>query len=147
MAATTFRCRLITPDAVVLDEPVVGAIVPAWDGLLGVLPNRAPIVAQLGSGELRLDFADKGGAKGGSRAFFVDDGFVQMVENQLTILAAKAIAAEQLSESDAQTELNALNAKPTEGLPPAAAERLSSDKRRAQAKVRTAKSFKSRGAI
>ena len=58
MAANSFQCRLITPTAKVLDEAVVYASVPAWDGLMGVLPNRAPIVAKLGLGELRLQFAD-----------------------------------------------------------------------------------------
>ena len=105
MATQTFRCRLITREALVLDEPATAAVIPAWDGLMGVLPGRAPIVAQLGTGELRLDFPDSGPAKGGSRAFFVDDGFVQMVNNELTILAVTAIPAESLSETDAQAEL------------------------------------------
>src|SRR5438874_5195661 len=38
--------------------------------LFGVMPNRAPIVAKLGIGELRIDFASAGGgeARGGSRS-------------------------------------------------------------------------------
>jgi F-type H+-transporting ATPase subunit epsilon len=147
VAGSTFRCRLITPDAVVLDEPATNAVVPAWDGLFGVLPNRAPIVAQLGTGELRIDFPDKGSAKGGSRSFFVDDGFVQMLDNKLTILAARAVAAEALSEADAQAEFAAVSGKTADGLTPAEAERLAGDKRRAEAKVRAAKNFRARGAI
>ena len=41
------------------------------------------------AGELRVDFPDRGNAKGGSRSFFVADGFVQMLNNELTILAAR----------------------------------------------------------
>src|SRR5436309_715374 len=105
VAERSFRCRLITPAAQVLDDAAVYASVPAWDGLFGVMPNRAPIVAKLGLGELRIDFADTGTAKGGSRAFLVEDGFVQMVNNRLTILAAKAFPVESLDAGQAEREL------------------------------------------
>jgi F-type H+-transporting ATPase subunit epsilon len=90
--AKTFRCRLITPTAQVLDDQVIYASVPAWDGLFGVLPGRAPIVAKLGKGTLRLDYPTGGQGPSGSKAFAVEDGFVQMVNNKLTILATKAEA-------------------------------------------------------
>lgn len=145
--AKTFRCRLITREAQVLDEPAVAAVVPAWDGLFGVLPGRAPIVAQLGTGELRLDFPDNGPAKGGSRSFFVDDGFVQMVNNELTILAVRAIAAEGLSESEAQAEVSELAARSESGLDEPARRQLREQRQRAGAKLRAARNFKSRGSI
>lgn len=105
MAAKTFQCRLITPTAKVLDEPVTYASVPAWDGLFGVLPGRAPIVAKLGVGELRLDFPDTKGAAGGSRSFVIDEGFAQMVGDRLTILANQAVPVESLVEADAKADL------------------------------------------
>lgn len=141
MAESTFQCKLITPEAKVLDEPVTYASVPAWDGLFGVLPNRAPIVAKLGLGELRLDFPGASGARGGSRSFLVEDGFVQMVNNRLTILAAKAIPTESITASDAKAELAEADARTVpEGTPDAKAtkERLARDRRRAQLKVRLA---------
>ncbi|MBL9031648.1 MAG: F0F1 ATP synthase subunit epsilon [Phycisphaerae bacterium] len=140
MAEKTFQCKLVTPAAQVLDEPVTYASIPAWDGLFGVQPNRAPIVAKLGLGELRLDFPDKGNAKGGSRSFLVDDGFVQMVNNRLTILAAVATPVESLSEADAASELAALErAAPADK---ASAARANKDKARARLKVRLAKRSK-----
>ncbi|MBY0311775.1 MAG: F0F1 ATP synthase subunit epsilon [Phycisphaerales bacterium] len=143
--ATTFRCKLITPEAQVLDEPATGAVVPCWDGLLGVLPGRAPMVMQLGTGQLRIDFPDKGQAKGGSRAFFVDDGFVQMVDGTLTILAAHATGAEKLSESEAQAELASVNARRTENMSAVELDQHARDKKRAEAKVQAAKTFKAQG--
>lgn len=147
MTNSTFRCRLITREALVLDEAATAAVLPAWDGLMGVLPGRAPLVAQLGSGELRLDFPDSGSAKGGSRAFFVDDGFVQMVNNELTVLAVTAIPAESMNESDAKAEVAELAARKTEGLPQSEQDRIRDRQQRAAAKLRTVQSFKSRGAI
>jgi F-type H+-transporting ATPase subunit epsilon len=147
MANPTFRCRLITREAQVLDERATAAVIPAWDGLMGILPNRAPLVAQLGTGELRLDFAEPGSGKGGSRAFFVDDGFVQMVNNELTILASTAIPAESLSESEAQAELAEASARNLESLPQVERERVRTRQRKAEAKLRTARTFKARGTI
>ncbi len=137
--AKSFRCRLVTPEAQVFDSQASSAVVPVWDGLLGILPGRAPMVMQMGAGELRVDFADA--AKGGSRAFFVNDGFVQMVGNELTILAANAVPAEKLSETEAQAELSAANARRTEGEPPASVERIRKARASAAAKVRAARSL------
>lgn len=142
--AKTFRCRLITPEAQVFDTEAVSAVLPIWDGLLGVLPGRAPMVMQMGAGELRVDFADAGPGRPASRAFFVDDGFAQMVNNELTILAANAVPAEKLSESEAQAELNAANARRTEGEPAAVVDRIRRERARAGAKLRSARALAGR---
>lgn len=147
MAKTSFRCRLITPEAVVLDDQAVQAIIPAWDGLMGILPNRAPLVTQLGTGELRIDFADVGQGKGGSRSFFVDEGFAQVLDNDMTILAAAAVGADKLSEAEAQSELNAANARKTDGASQAEVEIIQKARRRAEAKLRAAREFKTKGAF
>ncbi len=138
MAAKSFRCRLITPVAQVLDEQVTSAVVPAWDGLFGVLPDRAPIVAKLGLGELTLRFADSSKGRGGDRSFLVEDGFVQMVNNKLTILAAKAIPTESLTLAEAQTELREAEARKPESGKLADQERVTADRNRARLKVRLA---------
>lgn len=146
MAKTSFRCKLITPEAMVLDNQAVQAILPAWDGMMGVLPGRAPLVAQLGTGELRIDFADEGAAKGGSRSFFVDDGFAQMQNNELTIIAASAVGADKLSEADAQAELASLSARRVESMSGVELDQHVKAKRRAEAKLRAAREFKAKGA-
>ena len=146
MAVKTFHCRLITPAAKLLDDEVVYASVPAWDGLFGVLPDRAPIVAKLGLGELRLDYPPKGGAPGGSRSFLIDDGFVQMVNNRLTVLAGNAVAAESITLSEAEAELKQAESRqpPAESAPnrAAEAEKLGREQRRARLKVEMARAKK-----
>ncbi len=114
MAKKTFRCKVVTPTSSLLDEDVTYASVPAWDGLFGVLPGRAPILARLGTGELRVAFPDAakaGGGEGGERSFLIDGGFVQMAGESLTILAERAIAAETLSETDAAAQVKTAEAK------------------------------------
>jgi F-type H+-transporting ATPase subunit epsilon len=144
VAAKTFQCRLITPMAQVLDEPVVYASVPAWDGLFGVLPGRAPIVAKLGVGELRLAFPDTEKSRGGERSFLVEDGFVQMVNDKLTVLASRAVPVENLEPGSAQAELAEAEARrmPEGGdavRRRLAADRLTKERNFARAKVRLAR--------
>lgn len=101
MADKSFRCRLITPESRVFDEPATYVSIPLHDGMAGILPNRAPFVAKLGLGELKITF-EKGG---GSRSYLLEDGFGQMVGDSLTILAQRAVPAEEIVVVDARAEL------------------------------------------
>lgn len=105
--AKTFRVKLVTPAASLLDDAVESATVPLWDGLMGFLPGRAPILGKLGCGELQLTFGSdaKTKAEGGSTSYFVDGGVVRMAEGQLTILAERAAPVRELVASDAEAQL------------------------------------------
>ena len=74
-----------------LDEPVVYASIPAWDGQIGVAPMRAPLLVKMDDGPLRLD-----GAGGKAQWFFVAGGFGQMNDNRLTLLTDEAIGIDQM---------------------------------------------------
>lgn len=87
--AATFHCTVVTPEAAVLDAELTQAILPAYDGQMGILAHRAPVLARLGTGLLRLDLAD-----GSRRSFRVSGGFAQMKDNRLSILSDEAEAAE-----------------------------------------------------
>jgi len=102
----TFRCRVVTPAQSLLDEPIEYANVPMHDGLMGFLHGRAPLVGELGTGELTLTFPTSTHASS-QRTFFVDGGFAQMNEGELIILAEHAQSAEPITESEAQSELDA----------------------------------------
>lgn len=142
MAANTFECSLITPAAEVVKDRLTYASIPAWDGLFGVLPGRAPIVAKLGLGELRLDFADAGAGKARSRSFLVDDGFVQMVNNSLKILATRAIPVESITEADAKAALAEANSRVVPVDHPnrqAEVDKISQERRRAELMLKLAR--------
>jgi F-type H+-transporting ATPase subunit epsilon len=142
LAKKSFRCKLVTPAAALVDDQVTYASIPAWDGLMGVMPGRAPILARLGLGELRLDFADTEKGEGGSRAFLVEDGFVKMANDQLTIIAERATPAENLTLADAEAELRAAQGAPANTT--AELEKRNKDGQRARAKLQM---VKTRGAI
>ncbi|HYE03378.1 MAG TPA: F0F1 ATP synthase subunit epsilon [Phycisphaerales bacterium] len=149
MAKNSFRTRLITPEAQVLDEPATYVQLPAHDGSMGFLPGRAPIVAKLGIGELRIDFADQaagGKGQGGSRSFLVEEGFAHMVENTLTVLATRATPVESIVEQTAQAELAEAEARPlAQVTDPGQRQRLTRQKEAARKKLALARQFRSRG--
>src|SRR5438046_6985057 len=105
-SAKHLKCVVVTPERAVLDEPAEFVALPMYDGELGVLPGRAPLIGRLGAGELRL----KGGPAGLKR-YFVEEGFVQIRDNVVTVLTAKAVEAEKVTAAQAEqaaTEADAL---------------------------------------
>jgi F-type H+-transporting ATPase subunit epsilon len=94
-----FQCVIVTPEQQVLDESVTQVIVPAHDGQIGILTDRAPLLVKLGLGPLRID-----GAGGNNRLLFVEGGIAQMKDNRLTILTNEAIPANEIDAETARAE-------------------------------------------
>ena len=65
-SATNLRCVVVTPEKAILDEPTDFVALPMFDGELGVLPGRLPLIGRLGYGELRV------GQGGHVQRYFVD---------------------------------------------------------------------------
>ena len=131
MAAKTFQFRLITPQGKLLEGPATYASIPAHDGLMGILPNRAAMVVKLGLGELKVELAD------GMKSYLIDEGFAQMATNRLTVLAARANDVAELNAAEAKAELAAADARrPADKTD---ADKIKHDKERARAKMRLAK--------
>lgn len=98
------RCLIVTPEKTWLDQPADSVILPLFDGELGVLPGRSPLIGRLGFGELktkRLDTVDR---------YFIDGGFAQVKDDVVTILTNRAIPADQLDAAAAAQELNSAQA-------------------------------------
>ena len=81
-------CTVITPEQKVLETTATQVIVPAHDGLLGVLDHRAPLVCELGEGKLRIDEAG-----GQTKKIAIKGGFAQVLNNNVTILTEQATVA------------------------------------------------------
>ena len=100
-------CIVATPEGPVFDGKIRSLVVPATDGELGILPRHAPLVAALGSGELRLE--EESGNKG---RFFLSGGFVQVLDNRVTVLATEAEAIEAVDRREAEKSLQDLLSTP-----------------------------------
>lgn len=93
------QCVVVTPERAVLDEGADFVALPMYDGELGVLPGRAPLIGRLGCGELRTVHGPK------TRRFFIDGGFVQIRHNVVTVLTSKAMPAEDIQLAAAEQAL------------------------------------------
>lgn len=96
-----FQCVVVTPEQQAFDARVTQAIVPAHDGLIGILDGRAPILMKIGVGPLRLDLPDRT-----QQFFLIDGGVAQMKDEVLTILTDRAIAASEIDAESARAEFN-----------------------------------------
>ncbi len=124
------HCVVVTPEKAVLDEAADFVAVPMFDGELGVLPGRAPLIGRLGYGELRLRRGT------GVRRFFVDGGFVQVRANTVTVLTSRAMRAEEI---DANAVSQALHAALAPAPTPQAQEEQLKTQQRARAQLRVAR--------
>jgi F-type H+-transporting ATPase subunit epsilon len=93
------QCMIVTPETTVLDQSVDFVAVPLYDGELGILPGRAPLVARLGYGEMRVQT----GAS--TTRFYIDGGFLQVRANVVSVLTPGAVPANQIDSLAARSEL------------------------------------------
>jgi F-type H+-transporting ATPase subunit epsilon len=103
-----FQCVIVTPEAQVFDQQVTQAIVPAHDGLVGILTDRAPLLVKLGIGALQLD-----ATQGGRKTLFVSGGIAQMKDNKLTIVTDEALEPSEIDAETARAELAEATAQVT----------------------------------
>lgn len=92
--------RLVTPDRVLLDTTADAVELPAMSGYLEALYGAAPLLAELGAGEVRLHGGDSR-----DQIFFVAWGFVEVLPERVTILAETALHPNEIDQNEAQAEL------------------------------------------
>lgn len=94
------QVRLVTPDRVLLDATADAVELPSMSGYLEALYGAAPLLAELGAGEVKLH-----GGTAGEQIFFVAWGFVEVLPERVTILAETALHPEEINTAEAQQEL------------------------------------------
>lgn len=81
---TPLRVVVISPERTLYEGEADGVVAPAFDGEIGILRGHAPLMALLGAGEMRV-------TRGGStQRFRVEGGFLQVVDNAVTVLSERA---------------------------------------------------------
>src|SRR4030095_4642420 len=102
MLPDAIQCVLVTPERQILKETVSEVTVPGADGYLGVLPGHAPLITELGVGELtyRTIGDQKGGGQNGLLA--VIRGFAEVLPDRVSVLAETAEFAEDIDLTRAQ---------------------------------------------
>ena len=94
------KVRLVTPDRVLLDATAAAVELPSMSGYMEALYGAAPLLAELGAGQVKLH-----GGTAGEQVFFVAWGFVEVLPERVTILAETALHPEEINVAEAQSEL------------------------------------------
>ncbi len=97
----TLRVRLVTPDRILVDGTADAVEIPTTTGFIEVLVGHAPLLDELGSGNVTLH----GGSDGG-RTYFVSQGFLEVLPERVTILAEIALPPDQIDVELAKQNLN-----------------------------------------
>ncbi len=129
------QIAVVTPERSVLDQPADAVVVPLFDGELGILPGRAPLIGRLGIGELRIRRGEQ------LSRLYVDGGFVQVRGDIVTVLTSSAQSPEEIPVADVESTL--LQATRTRAVTAEQFVEREQALRRARAKLRVAR--RSRG--
>ena len=94
--ADTFQLDIVTPDRLLVREAASEVTIPGRSGYLGVLPGHAPLLTELGVGEIayRNPF--------GVQHLAVAWGFAEVLPNKVTILAERAERPAEIDVARAQ---------------------------------------------
>jgi F-type H+-transporting ATPase subunit epsilon len=97
------RVRLVTPERTLFDHPISAVELPAKNGYFEVLYGHAPLVAELGAGDVIMH----GGPDGPESVvrYNVSWGFVEVLGDRVTILASDALKPEEIDVPRAQQQL------------------------------------------
>ena len=110
--ADTLSLEVATPERELVREPVSEVQVPGKSGYIGILPGHAPLMGILGIGMLTyVSVSD-----GKKRYLSIHQGFLEVLEDHVRVLAD---VAERAEEIDAQRARAALQRAQEEGLNPA----------------------------
>ena len=99
------RVRLVTPERVLFEHAATAVELPGKSGYMEVLYGAAPLLAELGAGDVTVHGGGDGGADGLLR-YNVSWGFVEVLPDRVTILATDALKPGEIDVPRAQQQLD-----------------------------------------
>ena len=101
--ADTFELELVSPESLLLSEPVEMVVVPGEEGDFGVLAGHTPVISNIRPGTLAI-------FEGGSVTMrvFLAGGFAEVTKERCTILAEGAMPVDDIDRSAVEQEINSL---------------------------------------
>ncbi len=84
------KFEIVTAERVIYSDDVDVVIAPGIEGQMAILPSHAPLLTMLQPGELVVR------KEGEETAIFVTGGFLEVMQNRVTVLADTAERAEEI---------------------------------------------------
>jgi len=130
---TRLRCEVITAERVVYSDDVDMVIAPGVMGQLGILPNHAPLITALTVGELRIKKGEE------EEVMAIGGGFMEVLANQVTVLADTAERAEEIDIARAEAARRRAEERLKRPAPDVDVERARAALRRSQLRLKVAR--------
>ena len=89
--ADTFEFEIVTPEKLVVRDVAEEMQIPGKNGYLGILPGHAPLITELGVGEISYR------NQGYTHRLAVAWGFAEVLPSKVTVLAETAERADEIN--------------------------------------------------
>ncbi len=101
------RVRLVTPERILFEHDANAVELPSKSGYFEVLYGHAPLMAELGAGDVRIHTgAGIESTSPDTTLYNVSWGFVEVLGDRVTILANDALKPEEIDVPRAQQQLD-----------------------------------------
>jgi F-type H+-transporting ATPase subunit epsilon len=98
------RVRLVTPVRTLVEACAASVELPAKNGYMEVLYGHAPLLSELGAGDVRIHGCT--GEAGADQIYNVNWGFVEVLPDRVTILGNDALRPEEIDATRANQQLD-----------------------------------------
>lgn len=95
----SFQLEIVTPEKMIVRDTAESVQIPGLNGYLGILPGHAPLITELGAGEIAYR------SNGQSHRFAVAWGFAEVLQDRVTVLAETVERADEIDVARAQRAL------------------------------------------
>ena len=128
----TINLEIITAEGEVFSDTVSVVVAPGVDGELGILPDHAPLLTTLESGELKI-------IKEGEESFIaISGGFIEVLGDKVIVLADTAERSEEIDIERAEKALELANERVEEAQTDIDLERAVASLRRSHTRLKVA---------
>ncbi len=97
--ANNFQLEIVTPEKLVVRDSAEEVQIPGKNGYIGVLPGHAPLITELGSGEISYQ------SNGQLHHFSMAWGFAEVLPDKVTVLAETVERADEIDLARAKQSL------------------------------------------
>jgi F-type H+-transporting ATPase subunit epsilon len=101
--------ELVSPERLLLSEPVEMVVVPGSEGDFGVLPGHTPMISTVRPGVISI--YESGNV---SERIFVAGGFAEVTPERCTVLAETALPLAEIDRAEVEREIAALREEVTD---------------------------------
>jgi F-type H+-transporting ATPase subunit epsilon len=135
----TMLFEMVTVEKLIFSDQVESIVAPGEAGELGILPHHAPLLSILRAGELRVT------QNGQEQSIAITGGFLEVLDNKVTVLADAAERAEEIELDRAEEAVRRAEERISTRGADLDLERALGSLRKAQVRVTVARRRRTRG--